>query len=845
LKAQHGSVAAQSINAVYMNAPPRRPVSWPHQVGVVPRQADGFQQREALTQLELSLPDEHTTAPGHLLIGMGGVGKTQVAAHYARRAQQAGAVDLLVWVDASTRAAVVDRYAQAAAWVMATPYADAEQAAAEFLAWLEPKAGQTVQCRWLVVLDDVVNPADLRGLWPPASPAGRILVTTRRRDAALTGRGLELVLGLFNAAQSAAYLTDRLTAAGRHEPPEHLATVAADLGHLPLALSQAAAYIIDTALPVDGPPGCDSYRARLAHRATALADLTPDTLPDDQDSTQAVGAAWALSLDHANRLTPKGLAQPMLQLAAMLDASGIPMSVLTSWPALAHLARYRTQGRSVTESAALDITPEDALGALRALHRLSLLDHDPHQPHQTARVHRIIQRNIRDRLTDNQHLHVAQIAADALFVAWPHVERDTTLIQRLHANASALMSHAEEALYQPSDRPDLVQVGNSLNDEDKEVLHRPHLHPVLVKVGNSLGEGGQPGAARDYFARLADTAHHHLGADHADVLSVRCHFATWLGRSGDPAGAADTFAEVLEARRRLLGPRHIISLVTYAAVADWQGVAGNPSGAVQAYTSLIPELEQRLGSDSQDILVARNNLALWRGEAGDAQGATAAFADLLNDRLRVLGPDHPETFATRASLASWQGVAGDAQGATAAFADLLNDRLRVLGPDHPETLATRASLASWQGWSENTVKAAANTVTLLVELLPGMERVLGAHHPNLLSTRASLAYWRGRAGDAPRAVVELATLLPDMYQVLGAHHPVTLTTRVDLAHWRGKMGDAAGAITMMAGLLSRMNRVLGPQHPTTLAAHKALRHWLNMEFERLGELLQYDGPYSG
>lgn len=39
-------------------------------------------------------------------------------------------------------------------------------------------------CRWLIVLDDVTDPADLNGLWPPASPHGRILVTTRRRDAA-------------------------------------------------------------------------------------------------------------------------------------------------------------------------------------------------------------------------------------------------------------------------------------------------------------------------------------------------------------------------------------------------------------------------------------------------------------------------------------------------------------------------------------------------------------------------------------------------------------------------------------------------------------------------------------
>ncbi|WP_405814396.1 hypothetical protein OG241_07285 [Streptomyces sp. NBC_01390] len=35
-----------------------------------------------------------------------------------------------------------------------------------------------------------------------------------------------------------------------------------------------------------------------------------------------------------------------------------------------------------------------------------------------------------------------------------------------------------------------------------------------------------------------------------------------------------------------------------------------------------------------------------------------------------------------------------------------------------------------------------------------------------------------------------------------------------------------------------MDRVLDPQHPITVAARKAFLHWYNMEFERLGELLQ-------
>jgi len=55
-----------------------------------------------------------------------------------------------------------------------------------------------------VVLDDLANPADARGLWPPASARGRVLVTTRRRDAVLSGEGRRLVdVGLFTPAEAA------------------------------------------------------------------------------------------------------------------------------------------------------------------------------------------------------------------------------------------------------------------------------------------------------------------------------------------------------------------------------------------------------------------------------------------------------------------------------------------------------------------------------------------------------------------------------------------------------------------------------------------------------------------
>ncbi|MGW7380717.1 FxSxx-COOH system tetratricopeptide repeat protein [Streptomyces sp. NPDC054794] len=790
-----GSVAAGSVAGGihqhrHEHAAPRTPASWPHQVGVIPSRADCFQDRaeaarlcQALAGVDTAVLVGQDTVRGQVLTGMGGVGKTQLAADYARTAWQTRTLDVLVWITAGTRSAAVTGYARAAAEVLAADIDDRETAAEKFVAWLEPKPHRR-PCRWLIVLDDVADPDALQGLWPPASPHGRTLVTTRRRDAALTGCQRRLInVGLFTETEALAYLTTALAAHNRHEPDEQLAALAADLGHLPLALSQAAAYLIDSSQTAA------VYRTLLANRTATLADAVPLVLPDDQTRTMA--AAWSLSIDRADTLPPAGLARPMLQLAAFLDPNGIPETVLTGPPAVAHLT-VEQAGRHRPE-----VTAEDATGALRALHRLSLIDHTPNE---AVRVHQLIQRAVRERLPDDRQSAAARTAADALHAAWPEVERNTTLAQALLANATALTSCAADA------------------------LHQPDVHRVLYRMGTSLGESGQVTAAVSHFYDLAATTRRHLGPDHPHTLISRGNLARWRGQAGDAVGAAAAFAELLEDLMRVLGPDHRHTLTTRGNLARWRTEAGDAAGAAAAFAELLEDLMRVLGPDHPHTLSTRHNLAHWRGEAGDAAGAAAAFAELLEDQVRVLGPDHPLTLSTRHNLAHWRGEAGDAAGAAAAFAELLEDRVRVLGRDHPDTLSTRHHLALGQG----AVGDAAGAAAAFAELLEDRVRVLGPDHPDALSTRHNLAHCRA-AGDAAGAAAAFAELLEDRVRVLGPDHPDTLSTRHNMALWQGAAGDTARALEATAKLLEDRVRVLGPDHPQTLNTRRQLAHLRGMQ----------------
>ncbi|MFD3557352.1 FxSxx-COOH system tetratricopeptide repeat protein [Streptomyces goshikiensis] len=781
---------------------PQEPALWPHQVGLIPPAARSFQLRGEADRLRMTVDGGGTAVLTQLLTGMGGVGKTQLAADYARTAwKDAGtsrSLDVLVWIAAHTRQAIVTGYGQAGVELCRADPNDAEQAARSFLAWLAPKSAAR-PCRWLIVLDDVSDPADLRGLWPPDSLHGRTLVTTRRRDAALAADGRRTVeVGLFTEAEALSYLTASLTGHRRDHHADQLSALAGDLGHLPLALAQAAAYINDAG------ESAASYRQLLANRTTTLADTAPEALPDDQ--ALPLNAAWSLSIDRADTLRPAGLARPTLQLIALLESSGIPQTVLTSEPALAYLTAHRTRTGLDPADEPAPVSAQDAARALRALHRLSLIDHIPQTPHRAIRVHQLIQRATRDALTPRQHEQATRAAADALIAAWPTTERDTDLGQALRTNTTALTKSAGITLY------------------------RPDVHTVLFRTGASLGYFGQVTAARDHYSQLSHIARQQLGPDHPDTLAARGSLARWQGESGDALGARDAFAELLEHAVRVLGEGHRHVLATRDNLARWQGEAGDASGAATAFAELLADRVRILGEDHRHVLATRNSLAQWRGRAGDASGAGIAFAELLADRVQTLGEDHPDTLVTRDNIARWRGETGDASGAASAFAELLADRVRVLGEDHPHTLTSRGNLARWRGEAGDAVGAR----DAFAELLEQMVQVLGQDHPDTLVTRSNLARWRGTAGDASGAVTAFAELLADRVRVLGEDHPQTLATRANLARWQGEAGDAVGARDAFAELQEHKTRVLGKDHPQTLVTREDLARWRGMAGDASG-----------
>jgi hypothetical protein len=689
-----GSVHAPvTTNVTYIQRV--RAVTWPVRIGVLPPLVHCRQDRPADHELAAAVTEPGAVV-GQVVSGLGGVGKTQLAANLAHQMSANGDVDLLIWVIATSRVGIIGVYAQASAAVTGVDDPNPEDGATRLLASLA-----VTDRRWLIVLDDLVDPDDLAGLWPPTVEWGRTVVTTRRRDAALLANRQVVDVEVFTPAQAADYLRGKLAA--RPHRLDHVDGLAADLGYLPLALAQAAAYILDRGARMT----CAAYQQRLVDQRRRLADLAPHALPDQHHAT--VAATWELSIERADQLTPTGVARPILQLCALLDPNTIPADLLTT--------------RAVTRYCATrlrrPVNSDDVDDAVHILHRFSLITAD--ETTAAIRIHGLLQRAVRDTTDLGYKRGLAHTAAEALVEIWPPVERGVAHAQILRANATALHATA----------------GNHLWTANRGV------HPVLLTIGHSLGDTGLVAAATSHFQHLEAVAQQRLGPDHLGSMTIRHCLASRRAQAGDTVGATAALEGVLKDRLRVLGPDHPDTLTTRHELARWQGEAGDAAGAVTALNALLADRIRVLGRDHPDPLATAHEHAYWRGQAGDPSGAANEFESVLADHVRVLGPDHLHTLTTRNNLIHWRAEAGDVMGAVTAFGALLTDRLRVLGPEHPDTLTTRHELARWRAEAGDVMGA----VTAFEALLTDRLRVLGPEHPDTLTTRHELARWRKRVGE--------------------------------------------------------------------------------------------------
>ena len=187
---------------------------------------------------ELARLDAALAGPGEVVVqavhGLGGVGKSTLAARWA--AAHAGNYTLTWWITAATPAAIDAGLASLAAALQPAlsgvlPLEALREGAVQ---WLAAHQG------WLLVLDNVTDPADVAPLLARAPP-GRYLITSRRATG-WHATAVPVRLDVLDPAEAQALLYAILTQ-DRPREVDGAAELCAELGFLPLAIEQAGAYL--------------------------------------------------------------------------------------------------------------------------------------------------------------------------------------------------------------------------------------------------------------------------------------------------------------------------------------------------------------------------------------------------------------------------------------------------------------------------------------------------------------------------------------------------------------------------------------------------------------------------
>jgi tetratricopeptide (TPR) repeat protein len=782
--------------------------------GLVPPLADSYTPRsETGLGLAASLNPRETAVlvtadeAARALGGLGGTGKTQLAAAIAHALWDRQALNLLLWVTASGRDAVVTSYAQALADVGAPDPGDGpETGALHFLAWL----AQTDR-PWLVVLDDLTDPAVLEGLWPWGG-SGRVMVTTNRPDTALRARSPRVVeVGAFSRREGLTYLSTKLHA----DPDQWIGALdlATELGFLPIALAQAGALMADTGID------CREYRSRIAERRQRLLS----TPVGAHSSTVAATAALALEL--ADRMPPAGLARPALALTAMLDPNGIPGAVLTSQAACAFLTRAR--GATVVDEI-------QARTAVHNLARVGLVTVDTTSAARTVRVHTLVQAITRHTLSAAECDLAARSAADALVQAWPRRGVPPVFDQALRDCTARLRDLAGALLWSPECHPVLLRAGRSLDlaglagpaiaywqmmvDISRPTLGAGHAHTVFARdrLAAAYEAAGRPGEAVAMYERALAERERGLGPGHPDTLTARSNLARAYRTAGRAADAVRLAERALAETERVNGPGHPDTLVAGTELGHAYLSAGLWPEAVTIFERTLAGREQVLGPGHPDTLTARGNLALAYRAAGQIREALPLYERTLTDRERFQGPDHPDTISARAGLASAYRAADRLKDAIPVYKRTLAERERIQGPDHPDTMTARGILAD----AYHSARKPKDALPLYERTLADRERVQGPDHADTITARGNLASAYYSARKLALALPLYERTLADCERVLGPDHPDTLASRGNLGHAYHTVGRQSEALAVFQRTLEDCERVLGPDHPLTQAARE-------------------------
>lgn len=751
----------------------------------------GFVGREdILAQLESEFANPISQSWASLY-GLGGIGKSQIAIEYSYRQKERLPEISTFWVHASDKARFEQSYTEIATTVEIPGTGDGKVDILQLVSkWLaNPDNG-----RWLLILDNADDATVLLHLperdpetgatsvqrrlldFLPRVQHGAVLITTRDRTCALDlngHNGTPIEVRPMSTDEAVGLLRNRLPDATEEEASE----LVAELERVPLAISQASAYI-KAVSQVSISIYLKKFRRSNEDQATLLNKGKMD-LRRDPAVPNAVITSWELSFRQMREKSP-GSAD-LLSLMSYINRQGIPQFLL--------------QRDDDDVSFYEEIDPLISFSLIRAESRENVFE--MHRLVQTAMRHWLrsegcdqlwkesaIERVAQHFPTGNQEQH------------WPVCE--------------GLMSHADEVILHTASSQK-----SRLSRAD--ILARTAWYVVERKGHGGLAEQRSTDALqilREYFDDDSD-----------EILTTMSILAIAQSELLKPEEARDLREFILRQRQEKWGSEHERTLASMHNLAWSYRELGEYEKAADLQKHVFEVRESLLDPGDSRVLASGNGLAGTQFNQGKYEEAEKLSTRLLEMSTKYHGFEYIHTLDAMRHLSGAYLQQDKLEEAENLSVQAIPICTKVFGPSHRRTLGARRALASTYLRQKKLDEAQ----QICISCLDTAQEVYGAEDEttaNIINLLGLVYRGQGRFVDASRLLKDAAET---DQKVLGSDHPDTLIQLSNLALCYYDMGDKVQAIRLMTDVLDKRKKVLRANHPYTIQSVEDLARWKGEE----------------
>jgi tetratricopeptide (TPR) repeat protein len=803
--------------------------------------------------------------PPHVQViyGMGGIGKTELATEYIHR--NIDAYQIIWWIRAEHQDRVRDalvKLGQRLELRQATTDSARDRTVAAVLETLQSGPWSS----WLLVFDNAANPLDLQKYIPASRPEGHVIITARQPNWPSYIVADSIEVSPFTDAESVSFLRrmvpglaegGALVAGEDGRRVSAARRLATTLGHLPIAVGHAAAYLAETGQSVG------EYLTLFTENAHQLLSEQPT----DSDLPAPVSGTWAMSI---TLLTPD--AEHLFNLCSFFSPEPIATELLLQPAAGIDGPPGLTEFLS---------SPQRFRAAATQLHRLSLARVDGAR--DLIQVHRVVQAVTQGRLRLHrpEMFHAYRAAVETLLassnpgnpdhgssdqvydLSLQHLESDYRFLHTKNPEVRALITDQVRRLHLRGGHVEAMKFGQDalrvwrdrLGEDDPQVL------ALSVEVAIAMYIGGRAADAHELILQIRPLLQRHTegegfkallfceliyGADlrvHSQfrealisdlstlskfetvfgmnderTLNVRNNIAIDYRNLGQFREALETDEGALAGRRQVLGADDMYTLNSSNAVArDLRGL-GLYQESLDIGRRAVSAFEAVGGRENIRWLQACEGFATALRKAGYHWDALQESEHVLQRCRDYLGIDHMYTLRAATNLVNDRRAVGDLASAE-ELARQTHELCRESGAPDVLLYTVLVNLAS-------VLRVAGHPDVALPhddQARKGLIRIHGDRHPFTLSANINYASDLAAFGRLGEAIQLGQETLEKCRLYLGDDHPDTLMAAANLSRDESVAGDEASGHRRLAEVLQRYAGTLSLEHPEARAAAQQTR----------------------